>query len=124
MTIGLKTSRRLIVAGAGALLLAGCAGSGGMSEKTNAAARHAAEVARQTQHERTLNAAWQGKPYDALRQHFGDPPLLMNVIGARPLRTSLVVYTENINEAHCIDAFTMVKIESSGQWLVADYFCR
>lgn len=124
MMIGLQTTMHLGLAGSCALLLASCTSSGEISEHANYPTSRATVLAQQTQRERALNTAWQGKPYDALRQQFGEPPLLMNVIGERPLRTSLVVYTQNDNEAHCIDAFTMVKVEASGQWLVADYFCR
>lgn len=125
MTIGLQTIRLLIATVTGTLLLVGCASRDGT-------ANHAKEdkflrakySALQTKRETALNTTWKGKPYEELREQLGEPPLLMNVIGARPLKTSLVVYPETINEAHCIDAFTMVKVESSGQWLVADYFCR
>lgn len=125
MTIGLQTTRRLVAAATCTLLLAGCASRDAISshDKEEKALR-AKYLAMQTERESVFNLIWQGRPYEELRQHLGDPPLKMNVIGARPLRTSLVVYPETINEAHCIDAFTMVKIESNGQWIVADYFCR
>lgn len=125
MTISSRTSCGVILTATCAWLLAGCATREVISDEAKAEqALRAKYLAMQTERETTFNALWQGKPYEELCQQLGEPALTMNVLGARSLRTSLVVYPDTINEALCTDAFTMVKLESSGQWVVADYFCR
>lgn len=127
-------SRRFLrwgLEGAVVLLLAACANTSGdlaKAEASHMAAEEAKEAkaaqARQLQRENQLQSAWKGRPYDALLENFGAPILTMNVLGYRPLKTSLVVYGMLDQNSNCIDAFTMVKDEQSGQWSVADYFCR
>jgi len=48
----------------------------------------------------------------------------LNILGYRPLKTSLAVYGVLDQSSKCVDAFTMVKLEDTGEWVVADYFCR
>ena len=62
--------------------------------------------------------------YDALLEAFGEPKLHLNILGYRPLKTSLAVYGVLDQSSKCVDAFTMVKLEDTGEWVVADYFCR
>lgn len=103
------------------LILAGCASdidrasSSGLTRKAEAL---------QQQRENSLQSAWVGKRYDSLLEAFGEPKLHMNILGYRPLKTSLAVYGVLDTSANCVDAFTMVKIEDTGEWVVADYFCR
>ena len=109
-----------------AVLLAGCATPSGAPGQSDEAKRLIARLLqmKQSQREQDLNSSWRGKPYDALLGRYGEPPLTLNVIGERPLKTSLVVYTLIDNDTQCVDAFTMVKDGSNGQWSVSDYFCR
>ena len=58
------------------------------------------------------------------RGFFGEPKLMMNMLCFHPLKTSLLVYGVVDEAADCVDAFTIVKQADSGQWAVADYFCR
>ena len=74
--------------------------------------------------ERELQTTWRGKPYTALVAAYGEPKLLMNVPGYRPLKTSVAVYGIRDDATRCIDAFTVVKHGITGEWTVADYFCR
>lgn len=78
----------------------------------------------QQQRERILQSTWVGKRYDALLEGFGEPKLHMDILGYRPLKTSLAVYGVVDPTSQCIDAFTMVQLEDTGEWVVADYFCR
>lgn len=103
------------------LLLVGCA-SGIQRDSQSDLARKAEAV--QQQRENSLQSAWVGKRYDSLLKAFGEPKLHMNILGYRPLKTSLAVYGVLDASANCVDAFTMVKIEDTGEWMVADYFCR
>lgn len=88
------------------------------SEKANEA------QSRQQLRERTFQSAWVGKRYDSLLEAFGEPDLHLNILGQRPLKTSLVVYGVLDQSSQCVDAFTMVKLKDTGEWVVADYFCR
>lgn len=93
------------------------------------AAKEAAQLQREVaakaaQREVKLNALWRGKSYDALLSAFGEPKVMMNILGYRPLKTSLVLYDVVDEKLSCVDTFTMVKDESSGKWSVADYYCR
>lgn len=101
-----------------ALSLVGCA-----SDLKLASESGKGETLQQTR-ERTFQSAWVGKRYDALLEAFGEPKLHMNILGYRPLTTSLAVYGVLDQPSNCVDAFTMVKIEDTGEWMVADYFCR
>lgn len=76
------------------------------------------------QRELILQSLWVGKRYDALREGFGEPKLQMNILGYRPLKTSLAVYGVLDRPSECIDAFTVVQLKDTGEWVVADYFCR
>lgn len=105
-----------------ALLLGACAHSG--AELTEEQASRLAAQVLQSQRENQLKSAWGGRPYNALLESFGAPILTMNVLGYRPQKTSLVVYGMLDSNANCVDSFTMVKDEQSGEWTVADYFCR
>lgn len=78
----------------------------------------------QQQRERTFQSVWVGKRYDSLLEAFGEPKLHLNILGHRPLKTSLAVYGVLDQPSKCVDAFTMVKLEDTGEWVVADYFCR
>lgn len=117
---------RLGLASVCAVLLAGCATPSGAPGQSDETKRLIALLLmkQQSQRELALNSIWRGKPYDALLGRYGEPPLMLNVIGERPLKTSLVVYTLIDNDTQCVDAFTMVKDGSNGQWSVSDYFCR
>ena len=103
------------------LMLVGCASDNERNAKS-ALARNAQAL--QLQRENSLQSAWVGKRYDSLLEAFGEPKLHMNILGYRPLKTSLAVYGVLDASANCVDAFTMVKIEDTGEWVVADYFCR
>lgn len=103
-----------------ALTVAGCATNNKEKERSV----ETAPLGRLVKREAALNSTWRGQQYDTLREAYGEPILMMNVIGYRPLRTSLVVYGVVDEDANCIDAFTMVKEEETGVWSVADYFCR
>lgn len=74
--------------------------------------------------ERELQTTWRGKPYTALVEAYGAPNMIMNVPGFRPLKTSVAVYGVRDAKSRCIDAFTVVKHGVTGEWTVADYFCR
>lgn len=78
----------------------------------------------QSSREAQLQSNWRGKPYEALLEAFGSPPLMMNTLGYRPNKTSLVVYGVVDQSSNCVDTFSMVKNDQTGQWTVADYFCR
>jgi hypothetical protein len=103
------------------LMLVGCAND---IERASASGLTRKEAALQQQRENSLQSAWVGKRYDSLLEAFGEPKLHMNILGYRPLKTSLAVYGVLDTSANCVDAFTMVKIEDTGEWVVADYFCR
>jgi len=76
------------------------------------------------QRESRLQSAWRGRPYQALLETYGSPQMVMGVPGYRPLRTSVIVYGIIDRASDCIDAFTVVADGGSGEWTVADYFCR
>lgn len=110
-----------------ALALTGCASQQQQQRpagQSDEAKRLIALLVQQSQREKALNSTWQGQPYDSLLKAFGEPPMTMGILGERPLKTSLVVYTLIDTDTQCVDAFTMVKDDASGQWRVADYFCR
>ena len=107
-----------------ALTLAGCGALDMDSADARAAANRLSQQVLLLQRETTLQSAWRGRPYEALLDTYGAPKLMMNILGYRPLKTSLLVYGIVDQEANCVDAFTMVKNEQTGQWSVADYFCR
>lgn len=106
------------------LTLAGCGILNTGSTDAGAAIRPPSPQVLLLQRETTLQSAWRGRPYEALLDTYGAPKLMMNILGYRPLRTSVVVYGVVDQAANCVDAFTMVKNEQTGQWSVADYFCR
>jgi len=74
--------------------------------------------------ERELQSSWRGKTYRDLLEAFGQPRVVMTVPGYRPLRTSVAVFGVRDQASRCIDAFTVVKHGTTGEWIVADYFCR
>lgn len=90
------------------------------------AARHGdnPHVVLERQRERDLQVQWRGKSYRDLIETYGAPKLVMNVPGFRPLKTSVAVYGVRDRDSHCIDAFTVVKHGTTGEWIVSDYFCR
>ena len=102
----------------------GLGGCSVVSKKEAAAEALSMEQKLQLQREIELQSRWRGKPYDELLKTSGPPKLMMNVLGYRPLRTSLLVYGVVDEASSCIDAFTMVKDEETAQWTVSDYFCR
>lgn len=106
------------------LTLEGCGILNMGSADASAAARHPSPQVLLLQRETKLQSAWRGQPYEALLDTYGTPKLMMNILGYRPLKTSVVVYGIVDQAANCVDAFTMVKNEQTGQWTVADYFCR
>lgn len=110
----------------GTLLVNGCGSPppNPAASEGSSAADLAALIKQATLREAELQAKWKGQPYQALLKQFGEPQLTMNVIGYRPLKTSLVVYGSGDAAAQCVDAFTMVKNDQTGEWTVADYFCR
>lgn len=103
------------------LSLIGCASD--VKQASESGERQKAQALQQ-EREHTFQSAWVGKPYDALLEAFGEPKLHLNILGYRPLKTSLAVYGVLDQSSKCVDAFTMVKIEDTGEWVVADYFCR
>ena len=112
---------RLGLGSAFALVAGGCAT--GKLVSTDASSRVAA-VALQSQREVKLQSTWRGRPYEALVETYGEPKMTMSILGYRPLKTSLVVYGVVDQTANCVDAFTMVKHAQTGNWTVAEYFCR
>jgi hypothetical protein len=106
-----------------ALLLGGCS-SIPADYNANGDAAEMARVRRSAMRERELQNAWRGKPYVALVEAYGAPSMIMNVPGFRPLKTSVAVYGVRDDSSRCIDAFTVVKHGVTGEWTVADYFCR
>lgn len=76
------------------------------------------------QREKVLRSTWRGRPYPALVSAYGPPDLFMDVPGRRALETSVAVYGVKSDSIHCIDAFTIVVLENTGEVMVADYFCR
>lgn len=107
-----------------ALVIAGCATDNNVTADAKAAPSRFAAIALQSQRENSLQSTWRGRPYEALVEIYGEPKMTMNIVGYRPLKTSLVVYGVVDQDANCVDAFTMVKHEQTEQWTVADYFCR
>ena len=111
-----------------ALVVAGCATDSHVPADAVAAPIAApsrfAAIALQSQRENSLQSTWRGRPYEALVEIYGEPKMTMNIVGYRPLKTSLAVYGVVDQAANCVDAFTMVKHEQTGHWTVADYFCR
>jgi hypothetical protein len=106
------------------LAIGGCSTGGLVSGNAAVTTTRATEMARQAQRESALQSTWRGQRYEALLGSYGTPQLMMNVLGYRPLKTSLLVYGVVDQDAKCIDAFTMVKHQETGEWIVADYFCR
>lgn len=91
--------------------------------ESNSATRRPVHSSQQAQREADLGSLWRGKSHDLLLKSLGPPTMAMNVPGERPLPTMALVY--GVHEAaQCVDAFTMVKNVATGQWSVADYFCR
>jgi hypothetical protein len=76
------------------------------------------------QRETELRSKWRGRPYPALVSAYGPPNLFMDVPGRRALKTSVAVYGVRSASVRCIDAFTIVVLEKTGEIIVADYFCR
>lgn len=108
-----------------ALVLSACATSSTGSVEAEEAASRRMAIAAQSKRETILQATWSGQPYDALLKAYGPPPLMMNVLGSRsPLKTSVVVFGVVDATANCVDSFTMVKHAQTGQWTVADSYCR
>jgi hypothetical protein len=103
-----------------AILLGGCAAA--PSDDTPSTAIDTARSHKSR--ERELQTTWRGKPYTALVAAYGEPKLIMNVPGYRPLKTSVAVFGIRDDTSRCIDAFTVVKHGTTGEWTVADYFCR
>lgn len=108
-----------------ALVLSACATNPTGSAETEEAASRRLAIAAQAKRETILQATWAGQPYDALLKAYGPPPLMMNTLGSRsPLKTSVVVFGVVDATANCVDSFTMVKHAQTGQWTVADCYCR
>lgn len=107
-----------------ALVLAACATSPKESAETEEAASRRLAIEAQAKRETILQAKWSGQPYDALLKAYGPPPLMMNMLGSRPLKTSVVVFGVVDAKANCVDSFTMVKHPQTGEWTVADSYCR
>lgn len=106
------------------LLVTGCATRPETLPDSSLVQSPASVLSRKLQRENALNSAWLGRNYDELIKTFGAPALVMTVPGFRPVRTMGVVYRVLDKESNCIDAFTMVRDEHTGQWSVANYFCR
>lgn len=112
-------------AGGVALVLMLCACASPMdSEETRVRASLRATARLQSAREAELQANWRGKAYEALLAAYGSPQFMMNAVGYRPLKTSLVVFGVVDKASNCVDTFSMVKNEQTGEWTVADYFCR
>jgi hypothetical protein len=77
----------------------------------------------QAQREQSLQADWRGRPYANLLENFGTPQMMMSVPGRRHFQTSVAVYGVTDNLSQCIDAFTLLVL-NSGEVIIADYFCR
>lgn len=112
------------LAAMGLLLASGCATDRGSDLKQTADRKAlAAERSAGVKREAELNAAWRGHRYEELLASFGEPVSKINMIGQRPLPTTLVMFGVDA-KTRCVDAFTMVKNDKTGQWSVEDYFCR
>lgn len=107
-----------------ALMVAACAIEINVPTEAVAVPSRSAAIALQSHRENSLQSTWRGRPYEALVEIYGEPKMTMNIVGYRPLKTSLAVYGVVDQAANCVDAFTMVKHEQTGHWTVADYFCR
>ncbi len=101
-----------------ALLLEGCA----TSPIEHAPIGSALEP--RQQREVRLQNTWRGKPYHALLEARGTPKVIMNLSGYRPLKTSIAVYDVVDKATNCIDSFTVVTQNPSGDQTISDYFCR
>lgn len=106
-----------------ALLLGACASPMDADEARLRASQRVAQKL-QLSREAQLQSNWRGKPYEALLEAYGSPQLMMNMLGYRPQKTSLVVFGVLDQSSNCVDTFTMAKNEQTGEWTVADYFCR
>lgn len=104
-----------------ALSLIGCASA--VKQTTDVRQSNQA-LTLQQQRERVIQSTWVGTRYDALREGFGEPKHHMNILGYLPLKTSLAVYGVVDQLSQCIDAFAVVQLEDTGDWVVADHFCR
>lgn len=77
-----------------------------------------------SQREHRLQSTWKGRSYNALLSAYGTPKMVMGLPGYRPLDTSVVVFGVIDRASDCIDAFTVVAENPSGDLTIADYFCR
>jgi hypothetical protein len=91
--------------------------------QSKSATRQPVHSSQQDQREAALGSLWRGKSHDLLLKSLGPPRMAMTIPGEGPVPTLVLVYRVN-DAAQCIDAFTMVKNVATGQWSVADYFCR
>lgn len=121
---GPVASLRLLSVLVGTAAAAGCAALAGHGEQTGTAAHPVPHLGQQARREAVLGARWRGQSHAALIQSLGRPRMVMTIPGQRPLPTLALVYGVQDEAAACVDAFTIVKEEDTGQWWVADYFCR
>jgi len=82
------------------------------------------QTQQRTQREAALGLLWRGQSYDTLLKSLGPPKLVLNIPGERPQPTLALVYGFIDQAIQCFDTFTLVNRSDTGQWLVADYFCR
>lgn len=115
---------RLLWAAVSTLAMCGCAATGGYASLSGSAPQRTARTGQQAQREAALGARWKGQSHEALVKSLGPPGLVMTVPGERPLPTLVLMYGVQDPAAACVDAFTVVRNKDSGQWSVADYFCR
>ena len=121
-----STRQRVLGLGLGtilALAVGACASDRGTDAKQAQAAKAKQSNVAATKREAELNAAWRGHRYEELLEQFGEPVSKMNMIGQRSAMTTLVLFGVDA-KTKCVDAFTMNRDEKTGQWSVADYFCR
>lgn len=107
-----------------ALLLAACATNGTESAGARADTNRRAAVALQSKREAALQPTWRGQPYEALHDARGPPTMMLKVPGGRPWVTLVAVYGTPDEVSGCVDAYTLVLRPSTGQWTIANYFCR
>jgi hypothetical protein len=105
--------------------LCGCAGAPAepddlLAESAALQRSHRREHA-QMQREKDMKQAWVNRSYADLVAAYGQPRLTMAIPAPRPWPVSIIVYEGQDPDGDCIDAFTVVLLETS---LVYDYFCR
>jgi len=115
---------KVVAAAVLAMLLAACVSGVKRSDEHETGWRDDPLQASKRQRELMLQSNWRGKPYKALTEAFGEPVWQLNIPGRPPLKTFSVVYDARDKAGNCIDAFTLLKVEDSREWVVDNYSCR